>query len=35
MKPPSNDLRERILKAIDNHEGSRRNCTFRDLIHSD
>ena len=29
MKPLSNDLRERILKAIDNHEGSRRNLAAR------
>src|SRR5215475_9216264 len=29
MQPLSNDLRERILKAIDNHEGSRRNLAAR------
>ena len=29
MRPLSNDLRERILKAIDNHEGSRRNLAAR------
>ena len=29
MHPLSNDLRERILKAIDNHEGSRRNLAAR------
>src|SRR3954453_21988601 len=29
MPPLSNDLRERILKAIDNHEGSRRNLAAR------
>jgi transposase len=29
MQPLSNDLRERILKAIDNHEGSRRKLAAR------
>src|SRR5436305_11898882 len=29
MQPLSNDLRERILKAVDNHEGSRRNLAAR------
>ena len=29
MQPLSNDLRERILKAIDNHEGSRRRLAAR------
>lgn len=29
MKPLSNDLRERILKAVDNHEGSRRQLAVR------
>jgi transposase len=29
MQPLSNDLRERILKSIDNHEGSRRNLAAR------
>jgi transposase len=29
MQPLSNDLRERILKAIDNHEGSRRKLAVR------
>ena len=29
MQPLSNDLRERILKAIDNHDGSRRDLAAR------
>jgi transposase len=29
MQPLSNDLRERIIKAIDNHEGSRRKLAAR------
>src|ERR1700754_4144283 len=29
MQPLSNDLRQRILKAIDNHEGSRRKLATR------
>src|SRR3954447_13185679 len=33
MKPLSNDLRERILKAIDNHEGSRRKLAARFRVH--
>src|SRR3954454_10418694 len=29
MKPLSNDLRERIVEAVDNHEGSRRDIARR------
>ena len=29
MKPPSNDIRQRILDAVDNHEGSRRKLAAR------
>ena len=29
MKPLSNDLRQRILDAVDNHEGSRRKLAAR------
>src|SRR3954470_9793710 len=32
MQPLSNDLRERILKAIDNREGSRRKLAARFLV---
>jgi transposase len=32
MQPLSNDLRERILKAIDNHEGSRRKLAARFFV---
>jgi transposase len=32
MQPLSNDLRERILKAVDNHEGSRRKLASRFFV---